>query len=412
MSAPNYSQDRLQRLYMAMQSSFNTAATLAGSNACRFVMAKFNNKVGLVTPKDKTGTRTAPIGTAGRAHGEWEVELTVRPNGTPGVAPDCDPIFQSAFGGASTVIGSTTTFAISSSTNASPIVLTTAAHGQTVGTYVPVSVVGHTVNTAANGMWLALVSSTTSITLQGSSGTAVGGASGTINVNAVAYTIQEPNLPVFTAGSYQTPSTLAQQIAIGCTTKSIELSFGENDGVMLKASGENLYTIDSYYFSTAPSDRTGGLGSFPNEPSSPVTNGTIFAGFTGGMVIGGTKFVTARTATVNFGTGTEVVKDLFGSYVPDSVEADVRDVTVTMSIYNADDAATQAVIIAGQTKTPVDVILQGGTVQGNCIFVRLHNVQFETTQLEDGQIRFTRSIPASRAFGSTAGLDEMTMWYA
>lgn len=68
---------------------------------------------------------------------------------------------------------------ISSSTNASPIVLTTGApHGILSGA--PVVVCDHTVNTAANGQWLAGAVTSTTVELLGSVGVGVGGATGTI----------------------------------------------------------------------------------------------------------------------------------------------------------------------------------------------------------------------------------------
>jgi hypothetical protein len=69
---------------------------------------------------------------------------------------------------------------ISSSTNAAPIVVTTAsAHGLTVGQTVVVT--GHTTNTNANGTWeVSAVGSSTTLTLLNSTGNGVGGATGTV----------------------------------------------------------------------------------------------------------------------------------------------------------------------------------------------------------------------------------------
>lgn len=75
------------------------------------------------------------------------------------------------------VLGSTT--AITSSTNATPIVVTTtAAHGLAVGDNVVVA--GHTVNTNAVGTWRISAATSTTLTLQGSVGNGGGGATGTV----------------------------------------------------------------------------------------------------------------------------------------------------------------------------------------------------------------------------------------
>lgn len=66
---------------------------------------------------------------------------------------------------------------ISSSTNATPIEITFGgAHGYATGDTVAIE--GHLVNTSANGLWVATVTSATKITLNGSVGVGVGGATG------------------------------------------------------------------------------------------------------------------------------------------------------------------------------------------------------------------------------------------
>jgi hypothetical protein len=68
--------------------------------------------------------------------------------------------------------------AISSSTNANPIVVTTAAaHGYTTGD--TVAIVGHLVNTSAVGGWIITVLTTTTFSIP-VAGVGVGGATGTV----------------------------------------------------------------------------------------------------------------------------------------------------------------------------------------------------------------------------------------
>lgn len=66
---------------------------------------------------------------------------------------------------------------ISSSTNATPIVITTAsAHGYQTGDTIRIE--GHTTNTAANGLWTITVTGASTFSLNGSTGSGVGGATG------------------------------------------------------------------------------------------------------------------------------------------------------------------------------------------------------------------------------------------
>lgn len=67
--------------------------------------------------------------------------------------------------------------AIASSTNTSPIAITTASpHGYTEGDTVQIT--GHQTNTGANGLWVVSITGASSFTLTGSTGVAVGGATG------------------------------------------------------------------------------------------------------------------------------------------------------------------------------------------------------------------------------------------
>ena len=74
-------------------------------------------------------------------------------------------------------IGSSSEIAIQSSTNASPIVVTSAGHGLVSGDTVEIA--GHTINTFANGMWEVTKLTDNTYSLNGSTGNGVGGASGT-----------------------------------------------------------------------------------------------------------------------------------------------------------------------------------------------------------------------------------------
>lgn len=72
---------------------------------------------------------------------------------------------------------------IVSSTNATPIVVTTAAHGRKTGDVVTIA--GHLINTAAVGTWIIEVLSATTFRLLGSIGTGVGAATGTVQYTGV-----------------------------------------------------------------------------------------------------------------------------------------------------------------------------------------------------------------------------------
>jgi len=80
--------------------------------------------------------------------------------------------------------------AIVSSTNAGPIQVTSgAAHGLSTGDYV--KIIGHLVNTAANGTWKITVNGANTFTLDGSTGNGVGVATGTWSLSAKALDVTD-----------------------------------------------------------------------------------------------------------------------------------------------------------------------------------------------------------------------------
>src|SRR5665213_954601 len=223
---------RLERAYLQTQPVFGTipnsggTASVSGSNACRFMHMELQNDTALLVRGDKTGTRSMEGMTGGRKVGRWNISMDLAANGTAGVVPDCDPILQAIFGQTAAVGSGSAN--ISSSTNASPIVLTTAAHGITSGTFEVVTVAGHLVNTTANGVWLAYAGGTTSLTLCGSVGVGIGGSSGTVSRVKVSYTFVD-GISLFTLWSFRTPSTLDQRAAHTCVVQ--EATFNLNQDV-------------------------------------------------------------------------------------------------------------------------------------------------------------------------------------
>lgn len=78
-----------------------------------------------------------------------------------------------------TMLSAGKVLAIASSTNASPIEITTSgSHGLVTGDKVTIN--GHTTNTSANGSWTIIKTAATKFTLTGSVGVGVGGASGVV----------------------------------------------------------------------------------------------------------------------------------------------------------------------------------------------------------------------------------------
>lgn len=412
------SQSRLERFYVQDQTAFDLipggnvagsgTATVGNSNCMRAIKATLTNDVGTLVRRDKTGSRTATVGVKGREFGRFSLEASLAPNGTAGTAPDFEPILKAIFGQAPTT--PTGTVSVSGATNATPIVLTTATHSLASGDLVNVSGVGG--NTAANGVWIINVLTATTFELIGSAGNAAYTSGGTVSKVCRKYTFLDDPLLQFSLWSFRQPSTLSQRVAFGCAPTEVTFNLGQ-DVAEFSVSGECKFVLESDYYSTASADEKGGISAMPSEPGSPVTNGGLIAGFTGRAVIGGSTIARIRTATVKINNGAALVKDTFGKSMADEIEADTRSVTVAFSFYDTDDTAIKAIKNAGITKTPVDIILNLGTVTGSIVVLWLKQVQLETGALDDGQRRFVVNIPESRAYGtSVTAKDELVMFIA
>ena len=415
---PNYSFSRLERAYLQNQPTFGTipntsgTASVTNSNACRFMRMELQNEVALLARPDKTGTRSQEGMVTGRKVGRWSIEMSLAANGTPGTVPDCDPILVAMFG--QTAALGAGSFAISSSTNATPIVVTCAAHGITTGTLEVVTIAGHTTNTNANGTWLAYAGSTTALTLVGSVGNGIGGAAGTVSRVKLTYSFID-DITHFTLWSFRTAATLDQRVGHTCVVT--EATFNLNQDVATwQANGDCLWVLRSKDFSTADVYQAAGLTTFPSEPTTPVTNGSIIPGFTGRFVAGASTstasvyasaavaFPTIRNATIRIQTNNLLVRDTFGSYYATLTEGDVRNVTISFNIYDDDSTAVNTLKTWGDNKTPVDFVLNLGTVVGNTWVQYLKNVYLASHVLGDGQLRFDASYADSRATTTSLSL--------
>lgn len=352
----SFALSRLERLYLQVQTAYDTipnsggTASVANANACRFIKAVLDNDVATIKRQDKTGRRSPTAGQAGRKFGKWSVEMSLAPNGTAGVKPDCDPIIQGIMGQA----GAATT--------------ATAGNGFPTGTGV------------------------------------IDGA------QAWKYTLSESIVP-FCMWSFRQPSTISQRVAFGCVVNRASFQLGQDGLATWSADGEAKWVLESRQFSASTTEQKGGLTAFPAEPGAPVTNGSGLVGFTGKALLGGTEFVNLRTANFNVSPANMPVKDTFGSFHPTGAEGDERKVTTQFSIYEEDTAAFDTLMAAAHAKTRIDVVYQMGTVPGSMLVAVLKGVQLVAPSREEER-RFITNFPEAEATGSSDGAgDDLTLWF-
>jgi hypothetical protein len=113
MALGNIGSSRLQTLWAQPLTAFstfpNTTGTWTNTGAIKQRYDQFDpqgiNPVN--SPTYFTGTSSPLIGTRGRQNANWTLAMPLIPSGTAGTAPDSDPILQAIFGGAPTIVAST-----------------------------------------------------------------------------------------------------------------------------------------------------------------------------------------------------------------------------------------------------------------------------------------------------------------
>jgi hypothetical protein len=232
------------------------------------------------------------------------------------------------------------------------------------------------------------------------------GKAGTVAAStSVTYSLDDA-IKSFCLWRFRTPATVMQQVAAGCVVNEATFNLGQ-DVASWSLSGGCVWVPDSVNFSSLDTAGKCGLTAFPSEPASPVVNGSMIAGFTGALTVGGGS-VALRSLTLKIGTGNDIVRDTFGSYYGDSAEGDERAVSVSLDLYDSDAAGTTALYAAAEAGTPVDIVAQIGTVTGNKWTFTIKGVELVAPALSDGQRRWSASFGDSLAHGSSiSALDEV-----
>lgn len=217
------------------------------------------------------------------------------------------------------------------------------------------------------------------------------------------------NIPLTTIWSFRQPSTLDQRALHSAVVQEATFNLGQ-DVATWSCQGEGSWVLTSGFYGSADPIQQAGLSAFPTEPGSPTTNGGIIAGFTGQVQIGGNTIAVIRTATIRVQTANQMVKDTFGTYYPSLTEGGERTVQTAFSLYDSDDASTEAIKELAYSKAVATVIYQVGTVAGSIWTFTLQNVQMSMFDLNDQGLRFTVDMSESRSFASTlTSLDELSL---
>ncbi|HXJ41096.1 MAG TPA: hypothetical protein VNH18_17570 [Bryobacteraceae bacterium] len=407
--------ERNERVYVQGESAFgiipNAAgvATLAAANAMRHIDVSLTPDETMIVREDKTGDRTETAGEVGRYMGNFSLKQTHATNGTPGTACDANPVLESLFCAANTVRTGTTSVS-ACTTGAAYSVTTVAPHTWLSGQVVWVP------KTAAGAPWGAFV-----ITVTGASAFILIGANSAVSITAataiaranVEYTLGNLAAKSFDLWRFRTPATIRQEVGIGCLTASAKWDAGGDEGQKVDFSGPCKWITDNLSLANGvtDSDQNAGLTTFPVEPTSPVTNGTLMASFLGYAVINGVAQAKLRSWSISHNSGLALPQEYIGTRYGNEPEAGMRSTLVDFVIDDDDLAGSQLIYQAAQAATRIDcVFVTGNQTQGNTAVFYVRGVQLKMPKTTAGGQKFTRSYSQCKAHGSgVATLDELKL---
>lgn len=380
-----------QRGYVKKESAEGTVPSLAAADAFRFASLSLVGEQDYIQRRDKLGHRTfLGVVAGGRRRGSWSMDGHLVPNGAAGTAPDMDPFFEAAMGGAQRNYAGGTTHASTPSTTTS--IVFNAAQNLIVGDAIGFGgelrfVTAITAGTAG---------AATTVTVDPAFATAPGlGAAISGSSNFPLGT----NLPTLSIASYQDPAAAQQLIINMCVAERLRIAInGDTHDVSISGNGQQL--IDSITFVNP----TGGLTSFPVEPTSPVTNGVPIAGHYGQVWIGSpiAKFASLQAASLELANGVIMREREFGSQVPLGHAEGVRSISAELDLFEQDNADTTALMTAAKNRTAIKLYFQLGTTLGQIFAAYMSAVILPLPGRSDDQENVRWTFAGARAQGSSA----------
>jgi hypothetical protein len=218
---------------------------------------------------------------------------------------------------------------------------------------------------------------------------------------SVTYGLDDQS-PSVTLWDFNTPGTMTQRCTMGAILKTGKFDIGVDEPTV-EFTGQGLAVLDTDIFATADTISKGGLTAFPNEPASPVTNGTPPPGFTGTITLDGNTYSTYRTGTITVDVDRELPMDGFNSFYGIAPAAGLRNVTIDWSMYDDDSATLQSLKQKAYAGTPVTLAFQIGTVAGSTWLFTLKNVLLAKPKFDYSGKRRVVAFSACRAHDTTIG---------
>ena len=377
----SYISSNNNRFYVATEAAYGQVSAMSPQNRIPAVKLTARQQSEKANRKDKTGSRTFPGDpTSLRRATSFSLNTYMTGWSDQTQAPNYGPLFQACLGGAANLWAGGTV-----STAVSPTRLAfVAPHGLVPGQAICI------------GGEIRFVSAIVDArTVQINAPFAITPLANT-QVTATATYQPASELPSVSIFDSWSPATAVQRVLSGAAMQEMKVKVN-GDFHEFTFSGSAADLIDSASFQSGQ----GGLTSYPQEPAVNPLSYSIIPGHLGEVWLGSTpsQFFTVTKAELTINNDLTLRDQEFGAMVARGISPGIRNVSLELSLYQEDDAGSQALYQAARQRSPISVMLQLGQQQGQLFGVYMSSVIPEVPEFDDSEKRLQWHFVNCRAQG-------------
>jgi hypothetical protein len=378
-----YISSNANRWYVGSESAYGQIPAMAPGNRIPAVKLTAQQQRAKSQRMDKTGSRTwqgVPPGM--RLQTSFDLTSYMRDWPDTSTLPSHGPLFEAAMGAPGVLwAGNTANAGCTVST-----IAFTAAHGLTPG---------QAITSGGEIRFVATVTDTLTVVL--SAPFSVAPVSGGVIGQTATYSLAE-QLPSVSVFDYWDPVTAVQRVLCGVGVDGLTVKLnGDFHQFEFKGTAQDL--IDSSSFIAGQ----GGQTVFPAEPAldgfsySPVPGnlGEVWLG------VSPSQFFSVSDASIQIQNNLDTRSKEFGTSLPLAIVPGNRTVSVTLELFEQDDAATAGLYQAARQQSPVGMMFQLGQVPGQMMGIYLKTLVPGVPQFDDSDKRLQWKFSDMRAQGTS-----------
>jgi len=185
--------------------------------------------------------------------------------------------------------------------------------------------------------------------------------------------------------SFRDPAddNMYDRILAGGVVNNFTIAPNQDNTAALTVEGSGVYLVNHPNFANLDTAGKCGLGSFPDEPSTPSYTGSEIPGFVGSATLStGTYKISDWKIT---GALNRAMRASYGSWYPDVTSQGVREITLDLDLFEENSAAMATLRHLVYSKDTFDVSLVIGEDAGNIWTFTCSNLQPPAEESDESQ---------------------------